>query len=215
MEFSAVQLLTFLQNAFDYVLHNVAIPLAISKYIFRKPILDSHAFSILILMIVVFTFRVLYYIFLYPTYFSRFRHLPTPKVNEFIQTTHGTLMTLWLQTRSWLWGNFPPNFIEPMGMTLRTINETVPNEGLIRVYSFLCQERLFVTSPQGISELLVQKGYEFTKPFQLKYNISRIIGGGLACSEGKQHRVSRNFQSVTRLSLSSTSVFTLSKYGNG
>lgn len=76
-------------------------------------------------------------------------------------------------------------------MTLRRINETVPNDGVIRVYDFLCQERLLLTEPKAFGEVLVQNPYVFTKTFQLKYNVSRLIGEGLACSEGEEHRVSR------------------------
>ena len=74
-------------------------------------------------------------------------------------------------------------------MTMRTINESIENDGLIRIYGFLSQEHLLVTSPKLLGEVLVKKAYEFTKTSQLKYNASRIIGEGIACSEGDKHKV--------------------------
>ncbi|KAM3426610.1 hypothetical protein NHJ13734_009357 [Beauveria thailandica] len=162
-----------LQDQFTFMVRNVAIPQAINKYIIKKPIFDSYVVTVVVWLGLFFACRIFYYIVLYPVYFSPFRHLPTPK------------------ERSWLWGNFPPHFVEPMCMTMRTINESVENDGLIRIYSFLCQECLLVTSPKLLGEVFVKKAYEFTKTSQLKYNATRMIGDGMACSEGDQHKLQR------------------------
>ena len=76
-----------------------------------------------------------------------------------------------------------------MGMTLRRINEDVEHEGMVRVYGFLSEETILVTNPKVLAECLTIKGYEFTKTFQLKFQASRVIGVGLACSEGAEHKV--------------------------
>ncbi|KID61519.1 Cytochrome P450 monooxygenase FSL4 [Metarhizium brunneum] len=155
-----------------FLVYNVAIPFLLTKYL-SVGIFGSRIMTMMMWLTVLCILRVFYSIFLYPEYFSRFRHIPTPK------------------ERSWLWGNCPPHFAEPIGMTLRRINETVPNDGVIRVYDFLCQERLLLTEPKAFGEVLVQNPYVFTKTFQLKYNVSRLIGEGLACSEGEEHRRQR------------------------
>ncbi|CAL5866557.1 uncharacterized protein PFLUO_LOCUS766 [Penicillium psychrofluorescens] len=103
-----------------------------------------------------------------------YTHLPTPKGR-----------------RTWLWGNLEPHFAEPAGMAARRIAESTPNDGLLRYYGFLSQERIMLTTPQYFSEVLVQKGYEYPKSFLLKYAISRVTGEGLGYTEGDLHRRQR------------------------
>lgn len=80
-------------------------------------------------------------------------------------------------------------FTESPGVTTRRFAENIPNNGLIRYYGFLNQERLLVTSPRGLGEILVQQGYDFSKTFALKWSIARITGEGLGYAEGEQHKV--------------------------
>lgn len=68
------------------------------------------------------------------------------------------------------------------------INE-VPNSGLIRYRMRFNKEVVFVTSPKGLSEVLVQKSYEFTKPSRLRLGLGRILGVGLIVAEGDEHKV--------------------------
>ncbi|KAK4565841.1 hypothetical protein LTR86_003690 [Recurvomyces mirabilis] len=68
------------------------------------------------------------------------------------------------------------------------INE-VPNDGLIRYRMKRNQERVFVTSVKGLSEVLVQKNYDFVKPTRLRYGLGRILGVGLIIAEGDEHKV--------------------------
>lgn len=70
------------------------------------------------------------------------------------------------------------------------INE-VPNEGLIRYRVRFNRERLFVTSPKALSEVLVQKNYDFAKPRSLRLGLGRILGVGLIVAEGDEHKVGR------------------------
>ena len=72
---------------------------------------------------------------------------------------------------------------------MRRFAETVPNNGLIRYYGFLSQERILITSVNGFKEVFGQMGYDFTKTFPMKFAISRFTGEGLGYSEGDEHRV--------------------------
>lgn len=53
------------------------------------------------------------------------------------------------------------------------------------------KEVIFVTNPKGLSEVLVQKSYEFAKPAKLRLGLGRILGVGLIVAEGNQHKVSK------------------------
>lgn len=79
---------------------------------------------------------------------------------------------------------------ERSGMPLQEWINEVPNSGMIR-YRMRCnKEVIFITSPKGLSEVLVQKSYEFAKPAKLRLGLGRILGVGLIVSEGSEHKVS-------------------------
>lgn len=50
-------------------------------------------------------------------------------------------------------------------------------------------ERVFVTSPRALGEVLVQKNYEFIKPQQMRMGLSRLLGVGILLAEGDEHKV--------------------------
>jgi hypothetical protein len=61
---------------------------------------------------------------------------------------------------------------------------------LIRFYSPLAQEKLLVTSPRAINEILVHHSYKFGKPAFVRAAIVPIAGEGLGIAEGNVHKVS-------------------------
>lgn len=86
-------------------------------------------------------------------------------------------------------GFFWRSMKEPAGELLRTWVEEVPNNGLILYHDIFNLERIAVVSPAALSEVLVQKCYDFEKPPQLRKGISRILGLGLFLAEGDVHKV--------------------------
>jgi len=50
-------------------------------------------------------------------------------------------------------------------------------------------ERLLITSPKAIGEVLTTKSYNFVKPRQLRAGLGRILGVGILLAEGDEHRV--------------------------
>lgn len=68
------------------------------------------------------------------------------------------------------------------------INE-VPNNGVIRYRMRFNKEEVLVVNPKGLSEVLVQKSYEFAKPYRLRKGLGRILGVGLIIAEGEEHKV--------------------------
>ncbi len=51
------------------------------------------------------------------------------------------------------------------------------------------KERLLITSPKALGEVLTTKSYNFVKPQQIRAGIGRILGVGLLLAEGDEHRV--------------------------
>lgn len=69
--------------------------------------------------------------------------------------------------------------------------ETIPNDGLIQFRGLFNVDRLLVTDPKALGELLVTKTYDFEKPEPLRNFLRRILGDGLIVVEGDVHRFQR------------------------
>ena len=65
----------------------------------------------------------------------------------------------------------------------------VPNDGLIRLLGPFNIEKLFLTSPKALAEILAQKPYETVKPPLARAFIKSIMGDGILHAEGEDHRV--------------------------
>ena len=111
-------------------------------------------------------------VIIYPRFFSPLRHLPTPPDNKFFTGQTKRILK------------------ESSGMPMRDWTETVPNDGLIR-YSVWFQERLLLTNPKVLGEVLVTKNYEFIKPKHFRNGLGRILGIGILLAEGEEHKTQR------------------------
>lgn len=67
--------------------------------------------------------------------------------------------------------------------------DTIPNEGLIYYTSLLNDERILVTKPEGLNEVLTTKVYDFGKPPIARMMLERVFGRGLPFYEGEEHKV--------------------------
>jgi hypothetical protein len=124
-----------------------------------------------------------YKIFVYP-FFSPFRHVPTPDQGP-------------------VWKRL---FTEPdTSDFLRWANQ-VPNDGLVRYFGILNDERLHVTKTQGLVQLLQKDTYLYKKPSAQGQLVRFLAGDNVVVDEGKNHKVS---DSDSRLSLSRRLVLTL------
>ncbi|OLN94302.1 Cytochrome P450 4B1 [Colletotrichum chlorophyti] len=115
----------------------------------------------------------LFMVFLYPQYFSRLRTLPGPENNH------------------WLMGQYPRIMREPTGVPMIEWINTIPHEGIIRYRGILNQERLLITSPKALAEVLVTHNYDFRKPSAVRSAIGRILGVGVLLAEGDDHKFQR------------------------
>ncbi|KAI8409300.1 hypothetical protein FOFC_09136, partial [Fusarium oxysporum] len=112
-------------------------------------------------------------IFIRPRFISPLRHIPTPFGNH------------------WLWGHGMKLYREPYCSPVREWNETVPNHGFLRYLGFFNAERIVLTSPEALHEVLVTQNYSFPKPASLRETAGRFLGIGLILSEGDAHKLQR------------------------
>ena len=100
-------------------------------------------------------------IVLYPKLFSPLRHLPQPKVRPLSNPTT-SLAKSTLQGGSFFNGHFKRIIAEPSGTPHREWINSIPNDGLIYYTTLLNSGRLFITSPQALSEVLTTKVIRLT-----------------------------------------------------
>ncbi|KAH7254218.1 cytochrome P450 [Fusarium redolens] len=115
----------------------------------------------------------IYLVFLYHRFFSPLRHLPQPKGTSFIN------------------GHWAESVSQPAGLPFRHWSRTIENNGLIRYKHLFNQERLVVTNPEGLKEVLGQNSYDYVKPHLLRAMVGKILGYGLLLSEGDVHKMQR------------------------
>ncbi|KAF9888675.1 hypothetical protein FE257_008433 [Aspergillus nanangensis] len=130
--------------------------------------------SFFLLSIIASLTRVFYNLVLYPDFFSSIKHIPSPS------------------RRSWLTGNTTALITENPFEEMRVWLDEVPNDGLIRYYITGNMERILLTRPKALSELLVQKVYDFPKPEFIRGRLAPITGPtGLLLVEGDEHKKQR------------------------
>lgn len=135
------------------------------------------------------TIYFVYAVILYPRYFSPLRDLPmAAEGNHFIM---GQWFTI---TR------------EPSGIPMRRWIHQIPNNGMIRYLGLFNRERIILTSPKALAEVLNAKNYDFQRPKFLLAGIGKILGIGLLLAEGDDHKFQRkgltpafNFRHVKEL----------------
>lgn len=72
------------------------------------------------------------------------------------------------------------------------MSESVPNTGLLRYYAAFNQERILVTSPKGLAEVMVQKVDDYDHPAFMKFAAERVTGKGMQFANGEDHKVCGN-----------------------
>jgi hypothetical protein len=77
---------------------------------------------------------------------------------------------------------------------LREWAKNRPNQDLIRYYLVANLERVILTSPKALGELLVTKVYDFEKPELVRQSLRRITGDGVLLAEGEEHKVKPSLQ---------------------
>jgi cytochrome P450 len=112
-------------------------------------------------------------VIIYPNFFSPLKGLPEPSGG------------------SWWNGQASKIMAQPSGHPMREWMDEIPNDGLIRYTNWFNSERVLLTNPKTLAEVLSSKNYEFIKPAHFLDVIGRILGIGLLFAEGDEHRTQR------------------------
>ncbi|KAH7392516.1 cytochrome P450 [Pyrenochaeta sp. MPI-SDFR-AT-0127] len=114
-----------------------------------------------------------YKLVLYPFFLSPLRHLP--KAKGFLPIVgHGMIL-----------------FQRPGGEPhLRLMKET-QNDGIILTRGFFHSDRLVLTNPSALADVLVHRSYDFEKPPWARNFLRKFLGDGLLMSEGEEHKFHR------------------------
>jgi cytochrome P450 len=107
---------------------------------------------------------------LYPFFLSPLRHVPTASGFKPL-IGHGIIM-----------------FQRPPGQPHLDIMKATPNEGIVRTLGFFHTDRLIVTNPAALADVLVNKSYDFEKPPWLRAFLRKFLGDGLLMTEGDEHK---------------------------
>ncbi|KAL8703504.1 MAG: hypothetical protein Q9201_003314 [Fulgogasparrea decipioides] len=95
------------------------------------------------------------------------------------------------QGETWYSGHFAEIRREPSGAPMARWVDEIPNDGLIYYRFIFNADRVIVTSPKAIGEVLVAKSYDFVKPTFLRGGIAQILGVGVLLAEGDEHKQQR------------------------
>lgn len=101
-------------------------------------------------------------------------------------------------------------FLETPFTQMREWVKNLPNEGLIRYYIVGNLERVLLTSPKALSEMLVTNVYDFEKPEVVRNSLRRITGEGILLAEGEEHKVGADKCALVSLECLLTSLTTRS-----
>ncbi|KAE8131093.1 putative cytochrome P450 monooxygenase [Aspergillus pseudotamarii] len=153
-----------------------ALYLGIAASIYFRPesaIYGSRIVTIAVLATVITIAKLFYQLFFYPKFFTPLKHFPTPS------------------NRHWLTGNTGSLIVDTPHALMKEWAKTVPNDGILRYYIVGNMERLTITSPAVLSEILVSKAYDFAKPLVIQQALRRVLGNGILIAEGEVHKFQR------------------------
>ncbi|EFR04920.1 hypothetical protein MGYG_07922 [Nannizzia gypsea CBS 118893] len=152
---------------------SAALTFFLVSYLPKYSIAGSFAWTLPALFTCYLLLRALYFVILYPIFFTPYRHLPVPPGRS-------------------VWnGHFKILQASSQGTPSAKWTREVPNDGLIRYYFMLNRERLLVTSTKALADVLVNRAYDFEKTRALVASISWVTGTGVILAEGDVHRLQR------------------------
>lgn len=126
------------------------------------------------------------------------RHIPKAQGSDanalpssalMVNTSHGYLQAKGQAAR---WTGL---FSEPRAPEVLKLSLNVKNKGLVRYSGLLGGERILVTDPEGLHEVLQEKGYSMEKWKTVKRILEPVLGSGILTADGELHKVNANEQS--------------------
>lgn len=184
------------------VLSSVTAATLLVQFAPKYSILHSYIGTFLVLFAAQLLALATWTVVIYPKLFSPLRHMPEPKVS--LRPENGDssmLITPYQQGGSFFNGQFARILKDPSGIPMQEWINEVPNQGLIHYRTLFNTERIMLTSPQALGEVLVQKSYEFIKPSLMRQGLGRLLGGtGILLVEGEEHKVPKQCSTLAQLS---------------
>jgi hypothetical protein len=113
----------------------------------------------------------LYRAVIYPFFLSPLRHLPEGR--GFLPLV-GHELTL---------------FQRPGGAPHLKMMKEVENDGLILTRGFFHHNKVIVTSPAALADVLVHKSYDMVKPSWVRAFLRKFLGDGLLMTEGDEYEI--------------------------
>ncbi|KAI0471776.1 cytochrome P450 [Xylariaceae sp. FL0804] len=155
---------------FETTLASAAVAFGMTK-VSEVPFL-THLLRILPILL---TVRLIWVVLLWPNCFSPLRHIPT------------------VDGHRWWTSQSLRIFAEPRGVAQTDWINSMPRSrrGLIRYRTIFNSERLLVTTPEALAEVLVNKSYQYKKPNFIVTGLKPTTGMGLILAEGEQHKAQR------------------------
>ncbi|KAJ5759400.1 CTP synthase [Penicillium odoratum] len=150
--------------------------LGVAAAVYFKPdytINNSRTITLAIFFAIITVSKLIYQLFLYPRFFTPLKQLPTPS------------------ERHWFKGNSTSGLIDTPHEQIHEWATTIPNDGLLRFYIVGQLERVVLTNPKALSEVLNSKVYDFAKPNIVQQNLRRVVGDGVLLAEGDDHKFQR------------------------
>ena len=144
---------------------------ALVTFVPQFSIRQSYVWTGLAVLLLEYAIWFIYAVVLYPHYLSPIRHLPGPVPDSYFNGSFKTIRAF------------------PSGIPARAWVNTIPNDGLIRYMFFGNKERILLSNPKSLAEVLTMRSYQFVKPHFVRYSLRRILGEGLLSSEGDVHKV--------------------------
>ncbi|KAF2636493.1 cytochrome P450 [Massarina eburnea CBS 473.64] len=112
--------------------------------------------------------------FIYPAFVSPLRHLPRPSGGSWPLLNHGLVI-----------------FERPPGQAYLRFMQETENDGIIYFRSFFGGERLLLSGPASLADVLVHRSYDFEKPAYARNFLRQFLGDGLLMTEGDEHKHQR------------------------
>jgi cytochrome P450 len=82
-------------------------------------------------------------------------------------------------------------FVEPDADQLAKWAHDIPNEGFIKYHGILNVQKVLVTDPNAVHDILTARPYSFIKPPAISKIIRSLLGNGLVVVEGDAHKTQK------------------------
>jgi len=66
-----------------------------------------------------------------------------------------------------------------------------PNDGILLLRGVFARNRLLITKPNALADVLVNNAYDFKKPRPIRDFLRHVLGNGLIIVEGDVHKFQR------------------------